>query len=342
MLAWAGRLLLVLTIALAARATRAASQLEAFASVEAGTAGLCSITPVFFPGGPAFSGTYGIPADFQACGFSADSGAADHVQTRGSADASWTASSPQFSGSSQAHAEFASLGAKASAANQNQGNVLGNAAGAFGAFSDTLTVTSPTHPSGDGGYVVFDFAVDGQLGAHNGDYDAGVTRFLGRASATVAVRVGTTPANVLTAQVVLNGPQVPSTTPLHAAGFSATHEPTGWTFAGSTAAHSPPLAFEFGTPFAFAAGLLAEVYPQTESAAAGDASSNFFATARLTGIEVLDAGRSPVSEFQISSESGTRYVPEPERASRGAVAIAGLLALAGRARRRALPSAPRS
>ena len=331
-----------LALPLATARSSAAAQLDAFASVEAGTAGPCTVTPVFFPGGPVFSGTYGVPVDFQACGFSADSGRSDVVEPSGAADASWIASSAQFSGASQAHAEFGVLGAMASGTNTAQGNGLGNAAGAFGAFTDTLTVTSALQPNGNGGYVVLHFGVDGQISVHNGSYDPGVQQLLGRADARVAVRVGTTPANVLVAQVVLNGPQVPSTTPLNASGFSATQEPTGWTFTGSTTAHSPPLAIEFGTPFVFSAALLAEAYPQTESLASGDASADFFTTATLTQIEILDAGQTPVPRWQLSAESGTRYAPEPEASLAAAAALATLLALASGLRRSALLSAPRS
>jgi len=331
-----------LSLGLAAARRAAAAQVEAFASVEAGTAGPCTVTPVFLPGGPPFSGVYGVPPDFQACGFSADSGLSDVVQPGGAAVASWTASTTQFAGSSQAQAEFGRLGARASGTNSAQGNVLGNAAGAYGAFTDTLTVTSPAKATCDGGYVRLDFAVDGQVSAHNGAYDPGVHQLLGHANAMVAVRVDGTPANVLAAQAVLNGSQVPSTTPLNAPGFVPTQDPTGWTFAGSTVARSPLLFFQFGTPFVVTAGLLAEAYPQTESQAMGDAGADFFATATLTAIEVFDAGQAPLADFQISAESGTHYAPEPWECVAGLGALSALLALAGGRPRRALPFASRA
>jgi hypothetical protein len=90
------------------------------------------------------------------------------------------------------------------------------------------------------------------------------------------------------------------------------------------------LPIVFGTPFAFTAGLLAEAYPQTESAMAGDAGVDFFTTATLTGMEVLDAGQTPIGWFQVSADSGTQYVPEAGAAAAPGAGLATLLALRAR------------
>jgi len=309
-----------------------AAQLEAFASVEAGHAGSCITGPVFLPGGDPYSGSYGIPADFQACGFSADSGVADHVVSTGTASANWMASDAMFSGLAEAHASYGSVGASASGTSTRQGNFLGNASGAFGVFTDTLLVTSATHGTGANGSVVFEFAVDGQLAVDNGDFDPQVQILLGHADALLAVRLGTQLANVFRAQSTLFGNQAPSTNPPGAAGFTATQGATGWTLDGSTTAQTGKLPIQFGTPVVFTAGLLAEAYPQTASTATGAASVDFFTTATLTGIQVFDVLQQPVDDAQVSAESGTQYVPEadPDWAALGA----GMTLLGVRTRKR--------
>lgn len=59
----------------------------------------------------------------------------------------------------------------------------------------------------------------------------------------------------------------------------------------------------------------------------GTADSSLGAT--LAGIQLFDSQGNPVSDFSLTSMSGTQYVPEPNTAL---LVVAGLGALAGRKR----------
>jgi hypothetical protein len=323
---------LALLVALAGASPAAAADLEAFASVEAGSAGGCVFAPVFLPGGNPYSGVYGIPTNstFQGCGFSADSGVQDVKQATGPVSATWTASDAQFSGAAQASASYGSVGASASGSSTRSGNSLGDAAGAYGVFADALTVTSPSHANGTAGLVAFEFDVDGQVAVTNGAFDPGFAQLLGHADAFLALSVDGRLANVLRGDVTLEGSETPSIEPA-LAGFLSTQGPTGWSFAGadSVSSASFPLPMTFGTPFALTVGLLAEAYPQTESASVGTASVDFLTTAKLTRVFVYDSLDRPIYDFQLTSESGMVYAPEPPGAT---LAITAWLVLALRAR----------
>jgi len=331
---------LALLVALAGASPAAAAELEAFASVEAGFAGGCIFGPVFLPGGNPYSGVYGIPTNstFQDCGFSADSGVQDVKQVTGPVGATWTASDGQFSGNAQASASYGGVGASASGSSTRSGNSLGDAAGAYGVFTDAITLTSPTHANGTAGFVAFVFDVDGQVEVTNGAFDPGFAQLLGHADAFLALSMNGALANVFRGDVTLEGPQMPSTYP-PSAGFTETSGATGWSLAGADTVSTAgdPRAITFGTPFALTVGLLAEAYPQTESASVGTASVDFLTTARLTQVLVYDAAQHPVSDFQLTSESGTLYAPEPPGAT-AAIAALGVLAL----RARVSPSAART
>jgi hypothetical protein len=324
---------------LGAMPAAAALSIEAFASVEAGPAALCAVSSVFLPDIP-FSGVYGVPADFQACGFSADSGQLDDVEPIGTATASWSATNTSFSGVAHGWATYGSVGASASGANGYIGNGLGNAAGAFGLFRDTITVTSATHANGTSAYIVFEFAVDGQVAVTNGDFDPGSGPLLGRADAFLAVSIGGTPMNAFRADVNLHAGQLPTTLPPNVPGFGATLEPTGRTIGGSdvvatTTLYAPYI--EFGAPTPLVVGMLAEVYPQTQSGALGSASVAFDSTATLVDIQVLDALKQPIADAQVTSESGTYYAPEPVAGAAVVAAVLSLLGVRWREERRRFP-----
>ena len=77
---------------------------------------------------------------------------------------------------------------------------------------------------------------------------------------------------------------------------------------------SPALAFTFGDPIRISMGLLASMLQHAD----GDhspliASVLYRNTASITGLTVLDAQGSPITNYSISSESGANYafVPEP-------------------------------
>ena len=324
-----GALCLLIAFAALARPA-AAAQLEAFASVEAGFAGLCTFASVFLPGMP-IAASYGMPSGqtFQQCGFSGDSGADDEIGAAPAA--SWSASAPGFSGTAQSSADFGVLQASASGTNTNAGNSLGDAAGAFALFTDTLTITSPTQADGQPGFLAFDLFFEGQIDATNGDFDPTQGPPLGGGSAIVAIVVGPQIVDTFLAEVLLNGADLPLTNP-HLPGFVATLEPTGRSLGGTevvaTSSQYAP-SFTFGTPFTLTVGLLAQADPRTESSALGTASTDF-STVRLVGVRALDVSHQPVTDDVIVSESGTQYVPEPPVGT-WAFAALGVLALRVRA-----------
>jgi hypothetical protein len=75
----------------------------------------------------------------------------------------------------------------------------------------------------------------------------------------------------------------------------------------------------FGTPEEIQAGLLAEAFE--------NATNDFSTTATLTGISVVDGAGHPVTDFSISSASGTAY--GPNGVGGGAVPEPGTAWLAG-------------
>ena len=310
--AWVAGMLL-LAVSQAARG----AQVQAFASVEAGSAGICIEAPVFLPSNP-FSGVYGVPAQgstFNSCGFDGGSGASTKTAASGPVTANWSAthSGTQggFTGSSQAIARYGMVGAAAQGTTTMGGNFMGNAAGAYGLFSDTLTMTSPSHAAGSAGAVQFQFTVDGSISVTNGAFDPNVSMLLGHADALIGVQVNNTSAQApFNATAVLFGTQTGQVRP--AGGFTTGIGSVSGTATVTTAA----FPINFGVPYDLTAGLLAEAYAQTESTATGTAAASFLTTAKLTGIEVLDASNHVVSDFSIQSASGTAYgangvVPEP-------------------------------
>jgi hypothetical protein len=214
------------------------------------------------------------------------------------------------------------------------GNSLGDAAGGFGVFTDGLTITSALHPNGTPGSVAFEFSVDGSVDATNGGFDPGFAQLLGHADALLGIEVNSALDIVFEDDVTLEGPQAPFTDPPNLAGFTATAGATGWTLAGAATVSNATLPFPitFGTPFTLTIGLLAEAYPQTESAAMGVANVDFSETASLTKVLVYDGEGMPVARFGVTSDSGTEYAPEPAATTAASVALAVLSLCAFRRR----------
>ena len=119
--------------------------------------------------------------------------------------------------------------------------------------------------------------------------------------------------------------------------------PSGWINApGSLSGGSDFLTFElpmtWGAAFDFKVGLLAWAY--------GTSDTQFGTTARLTGVDLFDANHDAVSNFVLSSASGSDYlnfatttpIPEPSSVALllvGFVLVGSRATGLGRARRRA-------
>lgn|GEM_PF-891981 len=204
-------------------------------------------------------------------------------------------------GSADAKADFGVLGARSYArllATPGYAAPMEQGAEAFGKFSDTFTITSPNVANGLTGWVRFHFWIDGAL------------TFAGNDDVRMTVNYQQS-----------GGPNYPlMTTGQGATGTTFISYPAGFgsvggpgTFGGFTLTSSSSsgagdfdtfiLPITFGTPFDLTVGLMVEVTP----GASLDGYSDFLSTARLSGIDVLDAGMSPVASFSVASVSGTSY-----------------------------------
>ncbi len=281
-----------------------AAQLEAVASVEAGVAA-CSLSSLPLPDGGV--GGYNVPSGttFVGCGFSGDSGLDDQTAASGPLAASGSAGDVQFAGAAQAQADYGPLSAAASGTSTRSGNFTGNAAAAFASFTDVLTATSASIANGSPGWVIFHFAIAGQIDVENA--------------------------------VELIGSQAPTLLPPVLSGFTNTLGTTGWTVAGSGASATSKLPISFGTPFSTTVTLLAEAFPQTQSLASGSADVSFLSGATLIGFEFIDALQQPIGDVVVTAESGTQYVPEPS-SELLALASAAAVALLRQRRREATSS----
>lgn len=115
--------------------------------------------------------------------------------------------------------------------------------------------------------------------------------------------------------------------------------PAGWTssvgsLTGGSNFFSVLLPMSWGTEWQLQAGMLAFAY--------GSAETNFIGTARVSGATLYDANRREVTDFTLTSQSGTDYrnigatpppispVPEPTSVT---MLLAGVFVLAGLAKR---------
>ena len=221
----------------------------------------------------------------------------------GPAQASWSANASDnsagyaFAGQASAKANYGVFGAASSAsisAPFYTGGGLGNAAAAYGVMNDTITINSAGHAARSSGFLELTFSVDGTL-------DAGTNSAApSGANALIGVRLGTlfdAPFNA----TVFGGQQ--GTLTRHAPGFT-----TGiGTVSGASTVATGPMEFFFGLPTELQLGLLAQVRPVTMGGAPGHSDANFMLTAKVSGLEVLDAAGNVISEFAIDAQSGASY-----------------------------------
>jgi hypothetical protein len=208
----------------------------------------------------------------------------------------------QFTGSSAAKADYGRIGAAAFGhytATPGNTDPIVEGAEAFGHFQDTLTITSPSRPAGAQGYVVLTFSVDGRVTTNGAS--------VARLEVDEQLNGGALDP-VLAAGMAGTGDQPFISAPNSFGGHTGPGTWGGFTLStdslvGSGAVPGSYLSFVFGTPF----DLGAVVFVYTTPRALQTASIDFGSTVRLTGIQVFDAGFTPVATFAVASGSGTLY-----------------------------------
>ena len=309
-----------------------AASLDAYAGVIGGSGigtvpGGCSNAP---PPALSFFSFTGVPWPVEgiaACGYSGSldqvaSATGPLVLSKSLAPVSLgtAVGSGTFDGTAQSSADYGRLGATAHAfigTGRPSGNSLFQSIAAA-RFSDTLTATSSLVAPASAGFVSYQFSVDGgmtSLGAPEPFY------FGETYMALDLQHQGGPTYEVLNATVRRGGIGTISNGP----------PPAGWTTsAGSLVGGSTVFARDFpmvwGQAWDVKVGLVAWAY--------GTSDSNFLSTAKLIGVTLYDASHNLVSEFSLSSASGTNYVtavPEPQT---WALWLLGLGLVGGRAAHR--------
>jgi hypothetical protein len=277
----------------------------------------------------------GLPTDGAICGVGgivrSATAAGGSVQVAAPLAVGWGApTDPRtLTGNAQARAGYGNLGVRAVASytgTSDNGTVAGAQAGARQV--ESLTVSGG---SGNGTYRQT-FTLDGSLfnvGRADSEIEFGYS--FGASPMRMAFRITQQRGAVA---LYADGGFQPSLPGVSVTGDLA----SGFTVAGTT-------TFSFDIPIVFGVAqdvglsLWAAILPGSNAGlltpSAGDAS--FFSSARLTGIQVLDSTGQAVSNFTITSGSGTLYgpggvvaVPEPSAAL---LLCAGLLCLVGLRRR---------
>ena len=217
-----------------------------------------------------------------------------------------------YGGTADSRSSYGSLGAAAHSAIAGgvpQSNLALFDSVAAATFSDTLTATSPLVASSSAGSVRYQFRVDGSMSS----LGAPAPFFFGENYAVLDVQQGNGPVfEVLNAHVRRGGlGTITNAVP-----------PPGWitstgVLSGGSVFRSVALPMVWGQPWDVKVGLLAWAY--------GTADDQFLNTATLSGFEFFDANGVAVSDFSLSSASGTDYlnpVPEPGTAALLLVGIA--------------------
>ena len=214
-----------------------------------------------------------------------------------------------FDGTAASRASYGSLSATAhgkysgSPISYTPGTTIAASVGAA-TFSDTLTA-SVSHVYTDmssSGFVRYRFAIDGSMTTpppHLAFYG-------GEALTAFDIQQGGGPIySLLFAETRTDSVGSFSATP----GGSA-----GWTIGpgsivGASTVGSQMFSINLLSPWSFTAGLIVNAY--------GNADDNFYSTARLVGIDLFDSNGNAITDYLLSSGSGTDYfaptaaVPEP-------------------------------
>jgi hypothetical protein len=246
----------------------------------------------------AFFGVWGpnIPtAGLDACGVA---GGIDHVISPTgplSDDRSVVSSWPvgnSFGGSGEATADYGRLSAHAHAEfTGDYSNVNVTGSDAFGITDDGFTITSPSYANGQSGSVLFRITVSGALSTTSNSH--------------FGVQLGNRVNNSIYLLFACYGNFTNQLPTLYSRAGSAL---PGFVrslgaMSGSEVIPSDQIPFVFGTPFDYKLGLLTEAV----SALSSIVDSDF--EAAITGIEVKGPGGQPVTDFVVTSASGTHYGP---------------------------------
>ena len=279
---------------------------------------------------------FGLPTDGAICGVGgavrSASAAAGAVQVAAPLGVSWGVSTDPrtFTGNAQARAGFGNLGVRAvssyTGASDN-GTVAGAQAGAR--QTESLTVGGG---SGNGIYRQT-FTLDGSLfnvGRADSEIEFGYAA--GSGPMLMAFRITNQQGGVV--GLYANGGYQATLPGMAVTGDLA----TGFTVSGSTT-FSFDIPIVFGVAQDVSLSLWAATIPRSNVGllTPSGSDSSFLSSARLTGIQVFDSNGQAVSDFTITSGSGTLYgpagvvaVPEP---SALLMLCVGLLCLAGLRRR---------
>jgi hypothetical protein len=293
-----------------------AASLDAYAGIVAG-AGNSSIANGCTTFGPpselssffTFSGPSIPLGGIGACGYvggidhlTATSGTLTNSKSQGPVILGNPGYSGYYAGTANSTASYGSLGASA------QGNFTGGLPGSpvalyqgAGAakFSDTLTATSPLVANASAGFVRYQFSVHGSEAA----LGAQMPYFFGETYTVLDIQQQNGPVyEILNAHTSRGSTGTISNSP----------PPAGWvagtgSLSGSSTFYSLALPMNWGQAWDVKVGLLAWAY--------GQADANFLSTAKLTGVQLFDANHAPITQFTLTSASGTNYinaVPEPE------------------------------
>jgi hypothetical protein len=189
----------------------------------------------------------------------------------------------------------------------------GSQGGAQGRFQDDLVITAPGIANGTSGTLVFEVEVGGSITASAGSNGPGT-------DATSRWNIS------------YQFPGIPSTRLVEGSLFEGAGGPVqdGQLSGGSF--ESPPISFQFGTPFALSMALNAEAGSNEGAVAA----AQFSNALEWQGLAVFHGG-DPVLDFTVTSGSGANWagpITAPEPAA-GGVALSVLAALRRRASRAA-------
>ncbi|PZP29037.1 MAG: hypothetical protein DI603_17630 [Roseateles depolymerans] len=225
-----------------------------------------------------------------------------------------------YTGSADASAQFTALRAGArgaySAGLPGGQTALSDASGAAW-FTDNLTLSSPLVVPFSAGFVGYRFEFSGSLAATG----TPMPYYFGEALAQLAFQHEGGPIYGIAQAYTRRGELGTAT--------SVGHPLPGWTGAVGSVSGGGfvdtldillPFPIVFGQPWELTLGLAARAY--------GESAAEFLSTARFVGLDVFDAQGNRITDFTLTSASGTDYLaPVPEPAS--AVLLLAGIGLAG-------------
>lgn len=231
--------------------------------------------------------------------------------------------------SASAHANYASVGV------ESQGSFTGytdnmsfHSSEAAAIVNDVLKFDQPVGTTSTNGFATLSFTIDGSMEALGNSFAKTLLVYqLGDNQPIYAAFQGITSYGS-------NNIYAPSTPDL--SGFTA----LGASISGSSIVFTGELPVTYGQDMAFNWGLYAGALPGPNG---GEALAEFAHTASLTGISLTDASGRPITDFSITSQSGTLYdangahlaevAPVPEPAT-WALMLAGFGTIGATLRRR--------